>query len=55
LPYLGRVPGCENAFVAAGHFRNGLQLSPVTAVVMSRLMTGAEPGIDLTPFRIDRV
>jgi glycine oxidase len=55
LPYLGRVPGCENAYVATGHFRNGLQLSPATAVVMSRLMTGADPGVDLAPFRIDRV
>lgn len=54
LPYLGRVPGCENVYVAAGHFRNGLQLSPATAVVMSRLMMGIDPGINLTPFRIDR-
>lgn len=54
LPYLGRLPGLENAFVAAGHFRGGLHLSPATAVVMARLMRGEPPGVDLTPFRIER-
>lgn len=54
LPYLGRLPGLENAFIAAGHFRSGLQLAPGTAVVMSRLIVGGEPGLDLRPFRVDR-
>lgn len=54
LPYLGAVPDCDNLFVASGHFRNGLQLSPATAVAMGRLMLSVEPGIDLAPFRIDR-
>jgi glycine oxidase len=54
LPYLGHVPGCDNLFLASGHFRNGLQLSPATAVVMGRLMLGADPGLDLVPFRLDR-
>jgi glycine oxidase len=54
LPYLGRLPGLENAFVATGHFRSGLQLAPGTAAVMARLMQGLEPGLDLRPFRVDR-
>lgn len=54
LPYLGRVPDYENAYLATGHFRCGLQLSPGTAVVMSRLMSGVDPQIDLSPFRVDR-
>ncbi|MGH7135188.1 MAG: glycine oxidase ThiO [Pirellulales bacterium] len=54
FPYIGRLPGYDNAYVATGHFRNGLQLSPATAVVMTRLLTGAEPPIDLTPFRPGR-
>lgn len=54
LPYLGRLPGLSNAFVAAGHFRTGLYLSPATAVVMSQLMRGAQPQIDLAPFRVGR-
>ena len=54
LPYLGRVPGLENAFMAAGHFRGGLQLSTGTAVVMSQLIEGRPVEIDLSPFRLDR-
>lgn len=54
LPYLGPVPGLKNAFVAAGHFRSGLQLSAATARVMSQLIRGETPEIDLTPFRLDR-
>ncbi|HEX5498013.1 MAG TPA: glycine oxidase ThiO, partial [Thermomicrobiales bacterium] len=53
-PCLGTLPGLCNAFVAAGHFRSGLQLSPATAVVMGRLMRGLDPQIDLAPFRVDR-
>lgn len=54
LPYLGTLPGIKNAFVAAGHFRTGLYLSPATAVVMSQLMLGEQPQIDLSPFRVGR-
>jgi glycine oxidase len=54
LPYLGRLPGLKNAFVAAGHFRTGLFLSPATAVVMSQLLRGQPPDIDLAAFRVGR-
>jgi glycine oxidase len=54
LPYLGRLPGLENAFLAAGHFRSGLQLSTGTARVMSQLMRGQRPDVDLAMFRVDR-
>jgi glycine oxidase len=54
-PYIGRVAGLDNAFVAAGHFRSGLHLSTGTAVVMSQLIRGLAPQIDLTPFQLDRV
>jgi glycine oxidase len=54
LPYLGKIPGLANAFVAAGHFRTGLYLSPGTAVVMSDLIRGKTPEIDLAPFRVGR-
>ena len=50
LPYLGPLPGLENAWVAAGHFRAGLQLSPGTAVVMASLMRGEAPPVELEPF-----
>lgn len=49
-PFIGQVPGLENAFVAAGHFRAGLQTSPATAVVMRQLVCCQETDLDLTPF-----
>ncbi len=53
-PYLGRAAALDNLFVAAGHFRSGIYLSPATAVVMSELIRGVRPSIDLAPFRVDR-
>lgn len=54
FPYLGRLQNFENAFVAAGHFRAGIQLSPATARVMFQLLTDCKPSIPLHDFRIER-
>lgn len=54
FPYVGAVPGLDNVFAAAGHFRSGLHLSPGTAVVMSQLIRGEQPQIDLAPFDVGR-
>ncbi len=54
LPYVGRVPGVHNAFVATAHFRAGLQFASGTAVALADLMTGETPAIDLQPLRVDR-
>lgn len=54
LPYLGRIPDLENAFLAAGHFRSGLHLSTGTAMLMSNLICNQEPQIDMHPFRVAR-
>lgn len=40
LPRIGRVPGYANLSLAAGHFRAGLQLSPITAVLMRQTILG---------------
>lgn len=40
LPFLGRVAGWQNLSVAAGHFRNGLEMSPITAVLLGQCLTG---------------
>ncbi|REJ90378.1 MAG: glycine oxidase ThiO [Planctomycetota bacterium] len=53
LPYLGRPLNRENLFLAAGHFRDGLKLSPGTAVVLADLLTGQPPSIDIDRFAID--
>jgi glycine oxidase len=53
-PFLGPVPGCPNLYVAAGHFRAGIQLSPVTGLVLKELLLGQETTVPLEPFRLDR-
>ncbi|MEX0716332.1 MAG: glycine oxidase ThiO [Planctomycetaceae bacterium] len=49
-PFLGRVPSHANLFVAAGHFRAGLQMSPATAVVMRQVLLDEDPLIPLEAF-----
>jgi D-amino-acid dehydrogenase len=54
LPYLGPVPDHPRVVVAAGHNMLGLTLAPVTGRVVAGLITAGDPGIDLTPFALDR-
>lgn len=54
FPYIGRVPGFENAWAACGHFRSGLLLSTATSVVIRQLILEDTPLFDLSPFRLDR-
>ena len=54
LPLLGSVPGYDNTFVAAGHFRAGVQLSVGTAQLIAELLHGRPTSIPLEPFRLDR-
>jgi glycine oxidase len=54
VPFLGAVPGISNLFVAAGHFRSGLQMSPGTARILADLMLGMTPQISLAGFEPDR-
>lgn len=54
LPYIGQVPSQENVFIASGHFRSGLHLSPGTAVCLADVMLGQESPIELSDFRVGR-
>jgi glycine oxidase len=38
-PSIGEVPGFENLFVAAGHYRNGILLAPATAALVADRVT----------------
>ena len=53
LPILGRGE-LDGYFVAAGHYRNGILLAPITAVVMTQLIRGVQPEIELGAFGVDR-
>jgi glycine oxidase len=55
MPFLGKAPHWNNVFIAAGHYRNGILLTPITARIMSYLLTKKPSPIDLQPFAIDRL
>ena len=54
LPYLGRVPGKKNLSVAAGHFRQGLHLSPITGRLMSQVVLNEPTALSMKPYAPDR-
>lgn len=54
LPYLGRVGEYENLLIAAGHYRDGLQLSPITARIIRQLICSEETEVPLEPFALSR-
>ena len=47
LPYLGKCPGLENAFIAAGHAMLGLSLSPMSGWLICQMVTGETPDVDV--------
>jgi len=54
LPTIGPIPGFDNAFVAAGHFRAGVHQSTGTAVIVADLVTGLRPSLPFEAFAVDR-
>jgi D-amino-acid dehydrogenase len=54
LPVVGSVPGVVGAYVATGHGPSGLTLGPYSAALVTGLVLGRAPALDLTPFRADR-
>ncbi len=53
-PVIGRVPGHEQVFVAAGHFRKGILLAPLTGgLVADELLEGRRWDV-AAPFRPER-
>jgi glycine oxidase len=40
IPYIGEHPRWKGLFVAAGHFRNGILLSPMTGKLVADLLVG---------------
>ena len=52
FPMIGRVPGVANLYVAAGHHRSGLHLSPGTAVLIADMLSEKTPDIPVDAFQI---
>jgi len=54
LPYLGRLPGKKNLSVAAGHFRQGLHLSPITGQLLAQVLLHEATSLPMKPYAPDR-
>ena len=54
-PYVGLAPGWDNAYVAAGHWSEGVHFGPLTGKVVSDLVTDGATDIDSTAISIDRL
>jgi D-amino-acid dehydrogenase len=54
LPVIARSPNQENTYLAFGHGHKGLCQAAITGRLIRELMDGAEPAVDVTPFRPHR-
>jgi len=50
LPLIGRIPGWHGVTLAAGHFRDGILLAPVTGEVVADLVARRVPRLPLEAF-----
>lgn len=54
LPILGQASGWSNAYLATGHYRNGILLSAITGEALADLVEGRPPAVDLAAFGVGR-
>ena len=54
LPIIGKAPGWDNLFLAAGHFRKGVLLAPWTGQTLARLIMGRPSDIPIGDFSPSR-
>jgi D-amino-acid dehydrogenase len=54
LPILGEAPGRPGIFLALGHGHFGMTGGPPSGRIVSRLMTGKTPDIDVAPYAATR-
>jgi D-amino-acid dehydrogenase len=55
LPFIGGIPGADNAYVAAGHGLLGVSTSPATGKLIAELVAGEAPHIDPRPYSVERL
>lgn len=53
-PIIGPLAGRPRIFLAAGHYKNGILLGPVTGQVIGRWIATGEPGRDMSHFAVER-
>jgi D-amino-acid dehydrogenase len=54
LPMIGRAPGTDNLVLATGHGMLGVSLSAITGLLVSEVVAGTPPSLDLAPYAAAR-
>jgi len=54
LPVIGRTPAFSNAILAFGHGHCGMMMGARTGKIVTDLLAGDDPGIDMRPYAPDR-
>ena len=54
LPYIGKIKRYDNVVMATGHSMLGLSLGAGTGLLVSELVDGKKPSIDLSAFAVER-
>jgi D-amino-acid dehydrogenase len=54
LPLIGRVPTLKNLTLAAGHAMMGISLAPITGKLVTEIISGQPPSVDLTLLSANR-
>jgi glycine oxidase len=55
LPYIGPVPGLDGAYAAAGHYRSGILLAPITGLLCKEMLMQHPPTLPLEPYQLTRL
>jgi glycine oxidase len=53
-PHLGPLQGQPRVFAAAGHYKNGILLGPLTGLLLAEWISAGQPSLDLAPFAPER-
>ncbi|WP_417331413.1 NAD(P)/FAD-dependent oxidoreductase [Halomonas cupida] len=53
-PIIGPVPGQQGLWLACGHGHQGFTLGPVTGKLLTQMIEGETPDVDMQPFRVER-
>jgi D-amino-acid dehydrogenase len=54
MPYLGRIAGHPNVYAAFGHNHIGFTLGGISGRLISDLIVGSTPSVDISPFNPNR-
>jgi D-hydroxyproline dehydrogenase subunit beta len=54
-PVIGAIPGTDNGYVSTGFSGHGYMYGPGACQALARLIVENDPGMDLEPYRPERL